>query len=68
MRTIGPQTVRYLDTAKREPGSYLGSWLQHNVSEDIRGFEAQYGYFKYEALRPFAGLRRIVSGNRHKGG
>lgn len=52
--------MRYLDSSTRDSQSFMGSWLQDNVTPKIRSFEAQYGYFEYKALSPFQESLRLA--------
>ncbi|MBW3595923.1 MAG: hypothetical protein KY475_01460 [Planctomycetes bacterium] len=55
--------MRYLDTGRRNPQSFLGSWLQKYLAPEIRSFEAQFGYFEFGGLRPFATSLRSAAEN-----
>ncbi len=45
--------MQYLDSHIRDSHFFMGSWLEKNVTTNIRSFEAQFGYFEYAAFAPF---------------
>ena len=52
---------RYIDTGNKKPKQDVGHWLDANVVAGIRGFRCQFGYFRFDAIRPFADLIRDVA-------
>lgn len=54
---------RYLDTGAGAPDDCLGSWLERELTADIRGLRAQLGFFSYGALDPFSTKLRNAGDN-----
>ena len=52
---------RYIDTGNQKPKQDVGHWLDENVVAGIRGFRCQFGYFRFEAIRPFANVIHNVA-------
>jgi hypothetical protein len=53
--------AKYLDTGSGATSQYAGHWLTQNLVPGIRGFRAQFGYFRYSALAPFAGTLQTAA-------
>lgn len=51
---------RYLDTGADSPDDCLGTWLEREVVAGIHAFRAQFGFFSYGALDPFANVLRAI--------
>jgi hypothetical protein len=50
--------ARYLDSGSNNPSQTVGYWLDQNLVPGIRGFRCQDGYFRFDAIRPFADIIR----------
>lgn len=46
--------ARYIDTGSNDSSHSLGHWLDTNLVLGIEEFHAQFAYFTYTALRPYA--------------
>lgn len=52
--------ARYLDTGANDSSHSLGHWLDVNLVSGIREFHAQFAYFTFSALKPYAEILRSV--------
>ncbi len=48
--------LSYKDTGPRDKDACPGSWFDSKVSEGLRGFGCQFGFFRYGALAKYAGI------------
>lgn len=56
---------RYIDTGLKKPRQHVGYWFDDNLVAGIRSFRCQFGYFRFDALRPFGD---IIQGVAEMGG
>jgi HKD family nuclease len=50
--------AHYLDTGANDSSHSLGHWLNVNLVSGIREFHAQFAYFTFSALKPYAEILR----------
>ncbi len=53
--------AKYVDTGSNDSSHSLGHWLDTNLVPDVREFHAQFAYFTYTALRPYAETLKTVA-------
>ena len=54
-RVLGEDSLaKYLDTGSNNSSHSLGYWLDTNLVSGIQEFHAQFAYFTYTALKPYA--------------
>ena len=56
--------ARYLDTGAGDASHSLGHWLDANLTQGVQEFHAQFAYFTYSALSPYAVVLRdaVIAG------
>ena len=52
--------AKYLDTGAKDRTHSLGYWLDVNLSSGIQEFHAQFAYFTYTALKPYAEILKTA--------
>lgn len=55
--------ARYLDSSTGIEGQCLGDWLAANLTDDLRAFRCQFGYFGYDAIIDFETTIRSIAAN-----
>jgi len=53
--------ARYLDTGTSDSSQSLGHWLDLNLVPGVREFHAQFAYFTFSALKPYAEALRTAA-------
>ena len=56
--------MRYIDSGSRNPADALGTWLQDELTPDVRELRWQSGFFSEDGLPPFVPtLQRLAAAN-----
>jgi hypothetical protein len=56
--------LRYIDSGSRNPADALGTWLQNELTPDVRELRWQSGFFSEDGLPPFVPtLQRLSADN-----
>lgn len=50
--------AQYIDSGSGDPAQAIGTWLDEQVVNGIRGFRGQFGYFAFGALENYVGVLR----------
>jgi hypothetical protein len=56
--------LKYIDSGSRNPADALGTWLQNELTPDVRELRWQSGFFSEDGLPPFVPtLQRLAAAN-----